>query len=99
RKSNSQHRRSAMWHTGNVTDFPFKNNVPDPLLSGSELPSFKFALEQSPGKVLGRSFGKEATVEELPISKGVAGVSMRLEPGVKAGAPLACYRRGMGLRP
>ena len=27
------------------------------------------------------SYGKEATVEQLPISKGIAGVSMRLEPG------------------
>ena len=65
-----------------VADFPFKNNVPDPLLSGKELPTFKFALEQSKRKVMGGSFGKEATVEQLPISKGIAGVSMRMEPGV-----------------
>jgi oxalate decarboxylase len=63
-------------------DFPFKNNVPDPLLSGKDLPTFKFALEHSVGKVSGGSFGKEATVAQLPISKGIAGVSMRLEPGV-----------------
>jgi oxalate decarboxylase len=25
-------------------DFPFKNNVPDPLLAGKELPTFKFEL-------------------------------------------------------
>ena len=30
---------------------------------------------------IGNSYGKEATVEQLPISKGIAGVSMRLEPG------------------
>ena len=59
----------------------FMNNVPDPLLSGKELPTFKFALEKSTGKVIGGSSGKEATVEQLPISKGIAGVSMRLEPG------------------
>jgi oxalate decarboxylase len=75
-------RPTAMPLTGNVVDFPFKNNVPDPLLSGKELPTFKFALEKSAGKVDGGSFGKEATVEQLPISKGIAGVSMRLEPGV-----------------
>jgi oxalate decarboxylase len=63
-------------------DFPFRNNVPDPLLDGKELPTFKFALEKSEGKVMGGSFGKEATVVQLPISKGLAGVSMRLEPGV-----------------
>ena len=62
-------------------DFPFKNNVPDPLLSGKELPTFKFELEKSQGRVIDGSFGKEATVEQLPISKGIAGVSMRLEPG------------------
>src|SRR5260370_16589295 len=59
----------------------FMNNVPDPQVSGKELPPFKFALEKSKGKVIGKSFGKEATVEQLPISKGIAGVSMRLEPG------------------
>ena len=62
-------------------DFPFKNNVPDPLLSGKELPTFKFELEKSEGRVIGGSYGKEATVEQLPISKGIAGVSMKLEPG------------------
>src|SRR6478736_6576186 len=63
-------------------DPSFMNNVPDPALSGKDLPTFKFALEKSAGKVIGNSFGKEATVEQLPISKGIAGVSMRLEPGV-----------------
>src|SRR5260221_5237278 len=62
-------------------DPSFMNNVPDPLVSGRELPTFKFALEKSEGKVIGQSYGKEATVEQLPISKGIAGVSMRLEPG------------------
>src|SRR5579872_4950953 len=62
-------------------DPSFMNNVPDPLLSGKKLPTFKFALEKSKGKVIGNSFGKEATVEQLPISKGIAGVSMKLEPG------------------
>lgn len=62
-------------------DPSFQNNVPDPLLSGDELPTFRFALEKSQGRVIGGSFGKEATVEQLPISKGIAGVSMRLEPG------------------
>src|SRR4051794_29204516 len=62
-------------------EFTFKNNVPDPLLAGDELPTFKFELEKSEGKVIGNSYGKEATVEQLPISKGIAGVSMKLEPG------------------
>jgi len=62
-------------------DPSFMNNVPDPLLSGKELPTFKFALDKSEGKVIGNSYGKEATVEQLPISKGIAGVSMQIEPG------------------
>lgn len=65
-----------------VPDDSFRNNVPDPVASAKELPTFKFDLEESTGKVLGGSFGKEATVEQLPISKGIAGVSMKLEPGV-----------------
>jgi oxalate decarboxylase len=62
-------------------DPSFINNVPDPLLSGKELPTFKFALEKSKGHVIGKSTAKEATVVQLPISKGIAGVSMGLEPG------------------
>jgi oxalate decarboxylase len=62
-------------------DPSFMNNVPDPTLAGKDLPTFKFALEKSDGKVIGNSYGKEATVAQLPISKGIAGVSMRLEPG------------------
>src|SRR4051812_36519402 len=62
-------------------DLSFMNNVPDPRLAAKELPTFKFALEKSVGKVIGNSYGKEATVEQLPISKGIAGVSMRIEPG------------------
>lgn len=62
-------------------DPSFMNNVPDPVVSGKELPTFKFELEKSEGKVIGKSSGKEATVTQLPISKGIAGVSMRLEPG------------------
>ena len=46
--------------------FPFMNNVPDPLLSGKELPTFKFALEKSEGKVIGGSYGKEATSRNCP---------------------------------
>jgi oxalate decarboxylase len=60
----------------------FQNNLPDPVTSGAELPTFKFALEKSQGRVDGGSYGKEATVSQLPISKAIAGVSMRMEPGV-----------------
>jgi oxalate decarboxylase len=46
-----------------------------------ELPTFRFALEQSKGKVTEGGSAKEATVKQLPVSKGIAGVSMRLKPG------------------
>jgi oxalate decarboxylase len=62
-------------------DPSFMNNVPDPLLSQKELPTFKFALEKSKAKVIGKNTAREATVEQLPISKGIAGVSMELAPG------------------
>jgi oxalate decarboxylase len=67
--------------TASTADPSFMNNVPDPLLSGKELPSFKFALEKSEGRVSGKSTAKEATVVQFPLSKGIAGVSMQLEPG------------------
>lgn len=54
---------------------------PDPLLSEKELPTFRFALEKSEAKVIGGNTAREATVKQLAISKGMAGVSMRLEPG------------------
>ena len=38
-------------------DPSFMNNVPDPTVSGKELPTFKFALEKSDGKVIGNSYG------------------------------------------
>src|SRR5947209_3654505 len=63
-------------------DPSFMNNVPDPLLAEKELPTFKFALEKSEGRVSGQSYAKEATVRQLPVSKGVAGVIMGLAPGV-----------------
>ncbi|MBX3356371.1 MAG: cupin domain-containing protein [Phycisphaeraceae bacterium] len=69
------------WAPAFSGDSSFQNNTPDPLLSGSELPSFKFRLDASAGKVMRSSYGKEATVTQLPISKGLAGVSMRIEPG------------------
>ncbi len=62
-------------------DPSFMNNVPDPLLTGMDLPTFKFALERSRGRVTGGSSAKEASVTQLPISKGIAGVSMALAPG------------------
>src|SRR5262245_29552552 len=63
-------------------DPSFMNNVPDPLVSGKKLPTFKYALEKSKGKVDSKGTAKEATVEQFPISKGIAGVSMGLQPGV-----------------
>jgi oxalate decarboxylase len=60
----------------------FQNNVPDPVASGKELPTFKFELEKSEGRVIDGSYGKEATVLQLPVSKAIAGVSMRMQPGV-----------------
>ena len=62
-------------------DPSFQNNVPVPELAGHELPTFKFELEKSEGKVIGGSVGRESTVKQLPIGKGIAGVSMWLEPG------------------
>src|SRR5947209_14252490 len=74
---------AALVGTGRVEagDPSFMNNVPDPLLAGRELPTFKFELERSTGRTSHGNTAKEATVRQLPISKGIAGVSMTLAPG------------------
>ena len=62
-------------------DPSFMNNVPDPALVRQGTADLQVRAGESQGKVIGDSFGKEATVAQLPISKGIAGVSMTLEPG------------------
>jgi hypothetical protein len=45
-------------HTNNQ---PLKfNNVPDPLLARKELPTFKFALDKSEAKTVGKNVAREA---------------------------------------
>jgi oxalate decarboxylase len=46
-----------------------------------ELPDFRYLLEQSRGWTGPGGSAKEVTVDEFPISKSIAGVSMRLAPG------------------
>jgi len=45
------------------------------------LEEFKFDVEKTTGWVGEAGSAKEATVEEFPVSKSIAGVSMRLKPG------------------
>jgi oxalate decarboxylase len=59
-------------------DNSFQNNVPDPATSGKELPTFKFELEKSEGRVIDGSYGKEATVVQFPISKALSPYPYRL---------------------
>jgi oxalate decarboxylase len=63
-------------------DTSFHNNVPKPILSQKTLPSFKFELEKTTGKQENESFGKEANAANFPISEDLAGVSMKLAPGI-----------------
>jgi oxalate decarboxylase len=46
-----------------------------------ELPNFRYPMEQQKGRVTEGGSAREATVKQLPISTGLAGVSMRLKPG------------------
>ena len=46
-----------------------------------ELPTFRYPLEEQKGRITEGGYAKEATVKQLPISTGLAGVSMRLHPG------------------
>ena len=64
-----------------MSDLTFQNMCRILSLPGKNYRLLNSELEKSKGKVIGNSFGKEATVEQLPISRGIAGVSMQLEPG------------------
>jgi oxalate decarboxylase len=48
---------------------------------GQGLPSFRYALEQQEPRVGPGGVTRGASAVEFPVSKGIAGVSMRLEPG------------------
>jgi len=45
------------------------------------LPAFKYAMERHRGHVTAGGSATEVTVKQLPVSEGLAGVSMRLKPG------------------
>jgi len=45
------------------------------------LPDFRFSLSSQPARELPGGIAKEATVEEFPVSKNLAGVFMKLKPG------------------
>jgi oxalate decarboxylase len=46
-----------------------------------EMPNFKFSLDGNHPKITSGGWAKEATVHQFPISKGIAGVHMFLDPG------------------
>ena len=52
------------------------------LCSRARIVEFQIRIGEIEGESFGNSFGKEAIVEQLAISKGIAGESMQLEPGV-----------------
>ena len=45
------------------------------------MPDFRFSLDGNSPKVTSGGWAKEATVHQFPISKGIAGVHMYLDPG------------------
>jgi len=46
-----------------------------------EMPNFKYSLDGSTPKITSGGWAKEATAHQFPISKGIAGVHMFLDPG------------------
>jgi len=47
----------------------------------ADMPDFRFSLDGNRPKVTSGGWAKEATVHQFPISKGIAGVHMFLDPG------------------
>ena len=60
---------------------PEANAIPKKGAKHEPLQNFKFDIENSEGWVGEGGSARQATVEELPVSESIAGVSMRLKPG------------------
>ncbi|AKH65265.1 MULTISPECIES: cupin domain-containing protein [Photorhabdus] len=54
---------------------------PDNKLPGNAKSLYKYKFTNSKKRVLEYGWAREATIEQFPISKGIAGVDMKLEPG------------------
>ena len=52
-----------------------------PATNGNALPSFRFPLEQQAAKTGEGGTAREASADHFTVSKGIAGVSMKLEAG------------------
>ena len=79
-------------------DTSFQNNVPDPVTSGKELPTFKFELEKSAGPRDGRQLRQGSDGRAVA---DLQGHRRRLDAhgaGRHARVALARHRRGMGVR-
>jgi oxalate decarboxylase len=50
-------------------------------MSDSTLPSFRYRLEQQPSRTGSGGVVRGASVRQFPVSQGIAGASMRLQPG------------------
>ncbi|TDB51251.1 cupin domain-containing protein [Photorhabdus khanii] len=55
--------------------------LPDNKPPGNAKSLYKYKFTNSKKRVLEYGWAREATVEQFPISKGIAGVDMKLEPG------------------
>jgi hypothetical protein len=50
-------------------------------MSDPILPSFRYRLEQQPSRTGSGGLVRGASVRQFPVSKGIAGASLRLQPG------------------
>src|SRR5215475_4184729 len=53
-----------------------RSDMSDPIL-----PSFRYRLEQQPSRTGSGGLVRGASVRQFPVSQGIAGASMRLQPG------------------
>lgn len=74
-------RRVLFQASSALTAGPLGSAAPDTGEKFGPLPEFKYCLEASKGFVGPGGSAKEVTVLQLPVSKSIAGVSMRLTPG------------------
>jgi hypothetical protein len=50
-------------------------------MSDPSTPSFRYRLEQQPPRTDSGGLVRGASVRQFPVSQGIAGASMRLQPG------------------
>jgi hypothetical protein len=85
-----------MYEVDDLTNFLSRTKVPDSLLSGKELRTLEFALEQSAGKVTGEELRQGGYCRGVGYFQGHRRCLDAIGTGPNTGTLLFCDSSGMG---